>query len=1421
MMVNSATAGSLVATRRSMSRATAGTLGIVLLFALTLSPPASAGAAAAAKTKPKVLSLSKVGVSLRQARLDAQTIRLTGRSTQRTAKLTFEVLSSRTSSRPLARSKTVALRRATRKQRARYRALVVRLDRAPAGRQFVLRVTARVGKRTGRGFVPLRMAPAAPSSPLGPDTSLGQLPAPSPTPEPPGCDDPTADTDGDSITDCREREGFTFRYYEAGPRCVGTVGEFDCRTIIRRNVSTDPRSTNTDGDAVTLSTGEVYELTDREEWLNAEQGGFSDPTSTDSDGDGLSDVEEIKRWGTSAQTPDTDGDSAVAGGGAQTQHALYDKAELTAQGKVAITETDRRPSEQFAMRWVSSPTAADTDGDGRSDFEEWGSGVTSPRVVDLPKIEVVPKPQTAMSIQVLKNTSQSFTLSNQQTSEANTGRTAKQMAQYVSQHKLEVGVEVSSEVSVKAAVAPEAEAKLGVKANFGYEYTNTQTTSSEFEVSQASREEAQRAYQQQGETSFAPSGSITATFLLKNPTRLAAEVQNLVVEASYVCMPAAQAVDQLCTNPGQLAPLGAAFVPIGPAADSQRLQIGAGGTAEVQLRASDVQSELLRDLVSSPSNLRFSVRSADVYLPGDASTVFSRFRQDVTESTANIVIDNGAGFVGAENVAVNLGREWGRPDPRDGLPTPMTEILDVLRHEHTLMSLGVDNQGHEWQTLETLLGRTTIAITKQTPKGVIDGAWLLFAKAEPDGTAAGGVGEVRRFDEVALNTTEEITLAFVSDRDADGLFSIDETALGTNDRESDTDLDGATADGHASDYFESQIGWFVTLASGLRYKVTSDPTMIDTDRDGISDARERSGNPPTDPRRADTDGDGTADDTDSSPTAPPRGITTKTWTSGQLTSGTGATCNPQFCDLPAGGGFVSTPPARLCGKGQRCEGTDSGTGLYKATFSGTAYIANCHGPCVVGEYIATSGDGVLFYAQKENGEDPRIGPNGPFAGNPVPFRKQIYFEIGSADDLDFVLRYRTRAQNVSVSSISIAPVSESQFVGATGLDDPNFAGIAFDADRLQRTQEQPAVEGPFQFGSNTGQVTKGPGVTLSAGTYHGWNARFRMEVPARVQTRLASVGVVAGESEPPAEEAVTTLPGTGRYSSQDYFDSKEPADGTGRSAIGQGQVFADDFQQSGKASDVSVLFSTRTTLSRLTLPVRSYGQVSGARLHSVTLEPIGNALDIQNAAGQVRYSDGAPVTSRVVAWNGLGLVPAAGSSFAYNQPGDMWAYRRALSTRPGSLDLRDGEIFLQRNAPADGESYAMMPHPSGAAFPVSLDFHRWTIFVRRVEGLDAAKCHSPYTLIFNEPNYAHVDVGDAALRALSYSAKPASTGRLFFSHQTPVGPRVNRAQMNIRNRWCEDDERLIYPSPTHGGSVLYSRVNLTTRPVGGVPPVAG
>ncbi|MFT7670346.1 MAG: hypothetical protein ACI8X5_003054, partial [Planctomycetota bacterium] len=159
------------------------------------------------------------------------------------------------------------------------------------------------------------------------------------------------DADGDTLDALLETAGWDIVIDTAG---YGSDAEGSLLTI--RTVTSDPNLFDTDGDG----------LNDGAEFLIG-----SDPRSADTDGDGLTDAEEWNTWFTNPNTVDTDADSRGPAHNLTPDAFLFDGQELAGDTH------------------VTSPTLADTDGDGRTDQEEFYVPVFHPLIAELPRADII------------------------------------------------------------------------------------------------------------------------------------------------------------------------------------------------------------------------------------------------------------------------------------------------------------------------------------------------------------------------------------------------------------------------------------------------------------------------------------------------------------------------------------------------------------------------------------------------------------------------------------------------------------------------------------------------------------------------------------------------------------------------------------------------------------------------------------------------------------------------------------------------------------------------------------------------------------------------------------------------------------------------------------------------------------------------
>ncbi|MDW7680634.1 MAG: OmpA family protein [bacterium] len=128
---------------------------------------------------------------------------------------------------------------------------------------------------------------------------------------------------------------------------------------IEKELGTDPRNPDTDGDG--LSDGDEVNIYK------------TDPLKADTDGDGLSDGDEVNIYKTNPLKADTDGDGLSDGD--EVNKYMTDPLK-------ADTDGDGLSDGDEVHRYKTDPAKADTDGDGLSDGDEINKYKTDPLKID-------------------------------------------------------------------------------------------------------------------------------------------------------------------------------------------------------------------------------------------------------------------------------------------------------------------------------------------------------------------------------------------------------------------------------------------------------------------------------------------------------------------------------------------------------------------------------------------------------------------------------------------------------------------------------------------------------------------------------------------------------------------------------------------------------------------------------------------------------------------------------------------------------------------------------------------------------------------------------------------------------------------------------------------------------------------------------
>ena len=1187
-------------------------------------PVSRATAARAAKT----LSLKKAGIAPSGARVEGTKLTLAVK-TKKTVKIKLDVVSG---TRVVAGAKRLQVKGS---QRPNAKQITATLDRAPSGSGLKLRLTAQVGKKVARGTIALKLI-----APPAPVPGIPGLPLPS-APCTPG-----ADADGDTIPDCQEIRGYEFKYYLPAAQCTGIGGAFTCLLPKTRVVTSDPSKANTDADAVTVD-GTTFQLTDADEWRLNVSGGLSDPSSKDSDADGLPDTEELLRWGTLASSPDSDGDSGdPKAPGIPPNAELFDKAEvdggLTPGGRVQ-----------------TSPTASDTDGDGLSDLNEILNGTINPVIADVPTVSINPKDNTTFLVTLPTESSASNSYELGTGTENATDTSDERVDQTVTSERNKFSAELEGSVSKKSGGDDKGTtASASLKVGYEGEWATEKTTGHTVRFDTSSRTSQERRFEQTAEQSFKPFGTLSATFALKNESDdFTVNVEEIEVSASFLCVPSnGPGGETGCGQAGRLVD-----IPV-PLKTAGGFSISAASSVERTLSTpqgadASVPRELLKALLANPNAVTFSVSKIVLRRSGDTGTVEELLDSSVRQSTASVTIDDGAGSVRTLSVAAGVGRAWGAPNAAQALPKPIGTILDEAGVPFvTGPGLNPDTLAADRTVLRSLNGKQAQPYTADTK---INGAWLVLANAD-------GFSE-KDFNATALTVKDTILLAYVKDADGDGLFDRDERLLATSDTLLDTDGDGAKASQpcaqaqqgcladstFASDWFESQVGWSAGPTTGTAaYNVRSNPATCDGDGDGSPDGPSGSCSGvadmskteilrKTDPNNPNTDGDlddvgqPWLDAADPAPLVPnsDKGPVNGSWAPASLLGNGG---NQVF----ANGTEVQTPPFTLCQDAQTPGPCQGATGYYRVTWVLSTFWDQSSGAQPVGRFGR-----FRVTADRPGTTTPEVLLESDT--QPWFFTKAftLYFKAGAALKnvrLSFRRDVADPAGNpvrMGVIDLALNPVTSAQFFTAAGTAagaNSTFQAIAFPGRMLLPAanaasvpdSSQSAVVNTSVSGAGFAPRTVELPVTFTLpGTgadrrYVDEMARFRLSMPTGTapsldaDSPLANVALVSGSGSPPGMAG---------------FDSRYVGATNSSLPLTEGHVYVGDVSADGNA--VNVLAKTTRGNDPVKPVLYAPGSTGGLRLDHVVLQRLGSARDWVG-----RSSEFGNVTNQPDGpWSGFGM----------------------------------------------------------------------------------------------------------------------------------------------------------------------------------------
>lgn len=625
--------------------------------------------------------------------------------------------------------------------------------------------------------------------------------------------------------------------------------------------------------------------------------GFSDPQDPDTDGDGLDDFTEFQIK-SDATRRDTDSDG------------LWDSEEWN--------------------RWLTSPTSVDTDGDSRGPLgnlppnqalfdgqelytiEQLGMApdqrgevrprATSPTLSDTdgdgasdydefelpgrsPVLADLPRIELLIEDQVDIRLNTEFAEERGVVKEASFSFSNGSSSSVASSKMTHVEAGLSIGVEVGYGGTPPGVTAKG---------TNTVSISGGAEWSNSTetatttqQEWASSQAESATKTEIAASGSLSMGIRVRNAGNVSFQAKNLGYTARFW----KPKYDPDDLQAGEFRAL-ATLSPSSAFLDGFTLAPGES-TGVVQVEAPAVTASAVKEFLARPRSLQ--IAPAYVDLIDAEGRNFAFIKQFTLAQTAELSIDYGNEVVERYHVATNVDRD----EAGGYVGIPLVRVLEALDIPYEV--------AHQDGTGEIVLTRVRDVSTEG------NSFWAVFVGSDPPLDAP------PEFLSYRMRAGHAVLLTYTRDGDGDELTFYEEMVYGTSDNAEDTDGDGLPDTRETRvwrDPDDSTVllpgGWEVQVDGEDRYRVFSDPASADADGDGLSDHDEYlglDGEPPvldngdanpsdtgdaTDPNKQDTDGDGLDDRNDPHPLIPASPLFVKADAPG---GGDGDSWNEAFNDL--------------------------------------------------------------------------------------------------------------------------------------------------------------------------------------------------------------------------------------------------------------------------------------------------------------------------------------------------------------------------------------------------------------------------------------------------------------------------------------------------------------------------------------------
>ena len=558
----------------------------------------------------------------------------------------------------------------------------------------------------------------------------------------------------------------------------------------------------------------------------------SDPLLADTDGDGLTDQQEFQK--TNPRARDTDGDTLSDADEVNIYLSIPSSVDSDGDSISGATSNAQLWDGEEVNKWGTSPSLVDTDGDNRSDFDEIISNATNPLVAQVPSVEL----DFAGTMDVRLGVTYSDSMGVETSYGSEYALTTNEASSRTDTVATTESIETNTTISVEASSG----LPPGVSASYSRSTTEGFSTENSAGITRAESRQAQRAYQSsraaaQNRTVESSTGSLSIGMKIGNPSEIAYTLTNLTVSVM------------------QWDAQGKSFRVLGTMTPAlEAFNLGPGEQRSVPQQVSTTADPgLIQEFLRNPKRLFFQVANFDMENSEGINFVF--LEETTKARTGTITIDYGDGTVERHHVATNVRRNADGSLAGVKLSTVFDDYLKIP-YVTQAWELKMDAPA-EFAQKDGVQVLTSIRSVSNDSASDVNGFWAVFSDL------ADIQSSYKDFGDTVLQRGENLHIAYLKDRDGDGVFDREERFHGSDDLNPDTDSDGLT------DFEEVRQGWEAGAGLvSLEYPrvVFPDPTSADIDEDGLTDLEERAAG--TDPHNPDTDSDTIPDGVDARPNDP-------------------------------------------------------------------------------------------------------------------------------------------------------------------------------------------------------------------------------------------------------------------------------------------------------------------------------------------------------------------------------------------------------------------------------------------------------------------------------------------------------------------------------------------------------------------------